>query len=405
MSEPVAKATPQEAFDIGSGRVRRRPAEWLPLVASILALIAVATIINLRKSIWADEAITMDQTGRTFGTMLDLVREKSSKPPVYYIVVWWWRKIWPSLEGVRAYSALCTVLAVIALDRAGRVMRLGRGILGLGVLAALTAHIAWTATEARAYGMALFFIACAIWLFVRVWLSDSVTRTRDSILFVLACYGALLTFYYSGFVVAGLFAGGMLIKGRRRLVACGVALTALMIPWSLMIGGHASDRGTYQPPIALGGEGPVATVGNTVAFVAQHLSFAVHKSVPIYQSPRRQLVYLGLIVLILIARLWQTRGRLTDVERWATATFAVSLGGLLVMRYTNRWTVDVRHWTVVAIPVLVCGAVLASRLQSTWMARAAQALLLCASLAGFTSLAKNERGTTDWLRSVPASRS
>src|SRR6185503_7003565 len=64
-----------------------RAMDRLALPAALAAMSVVAVIIIIRKSIWADEAITMDETAGSFGRMLEMVRETSSKPPVYFAVV------------------------------------------------------------------------------------------------------------------------------------------------------------------------------------------------------------------------------------------------------------------------------------------------------------------------------
>jgi hypothetical protein len=396
-SRPVSPdATSSGAVESALARVR----DWLPLACAIVALVGVAIAINVRKSIWLDEAFTMNRTFTSLAKTIELARIESQKPPIYFILVYWWRHLWPSLEGVRALSTVCIVVAGLALHGAGVALGVGRGIWSLGVLGILAAHLGWAAAEARPYAMSLMFLSLTMWMFARVWVSGSPHKLRDSVFFVLSCYGALLSFYYSGFVLAALFLSGLFFQDRTRLLVCGIALAALMLPWMLIVSEHATDAGSYMPQVSLDGETPLSALTGTVSWIALHLARAVHRDVPFYQPGWRQVGYLALLLGIVGVRLWQTRGRLPVVERWAVALFVGGFAFVAFMRLTNRHTVDLRHWVIVAIPTLVSSAVLASRIQPLRVARAAQGALLLSSLVGFISLSRNEKGPRDWRSAI-----
>ncbi|MFN0178329.1 MAG: hypothetical protein ACKVZ0_05980 [Gemmatimonadales bacterium] len=368
----------------------------MPVVAAAALLLLGAIVVIVRKSIWLDEAFTMSRTGQSVGETIDHALVAARKPPLYFLMVHFWRMIHPSLESVRLMSAAAALLMVWCLDRASRDLGIGRGLFSVGVLVAMTAHIAWAASEARPYAVALAFLAAAVMLFVRVFVAGSDRPGRDTVLFVLACYGALQTFYYSGFVLAGLFLGGMLLPQRARVVGSGIALAVLMLPWLVIIRGQVETQGSYLPPITLVAGTASETFINTSTWIATTVVDMVHRTVAVYDGARRATAYLGVLIGIVALRLWQCRGRVSRTEATFLVFTVVSVGSLLGLRLLNKTMVDTRHLVIAAIPILLTTSLVASRLRPLALARSAQLVLLAAGIVGFLSFTRNFRGRRDW---------
>lgn len=369
-------------------------ARWrdqLPLLAALAFVLAAATFINVNKSIWADEAFTMDRTRTSLAETLRLAREVSNKPPLYFTLVYWWRTISPSLEWARGLSTACMLLAVCVLHRLGRELRIGRGLLSLGVLAAITPHFIWAAAEARVYAMVVLALSATALMFVRVWVNGSDRPARDTALFVAAAYASLMVFHYAGFILAALFLAGLVYPDRKRLVVAGAVLAALMLPWAAVISDQVgAQRGSYLPPVPV--HGPL----DLVRWVAFEVTEILQRTVPVYASPARQAAFAGLLGGIVALRLGTARGRLSREEWWALAFGALSFLLVAAVRFLNKTMVDTRHWIVVGPPLLLAVALLASRLRPARLADLALAALGLALALGAASFLRNERGPSDW---------
>lgn len=380
----TAASPPRDAAPAGGWR------DQLPLLVALAFVLVAATFINVNKSIWADEAFTMDRTRTSLAETLRLAREVSNKPPLYFVLVYWWRTVSPSLEWARGLSTACMLLAVWVLHRLGRELRIGGGLLGLGLLAAITPHFIWAAAEARVYAMVVLALSATALMFARVWVNGSDRPTRDTALFVLAAYASLMTFHYAGFILAALFLAGLVYPDRKRLVAAGAILTALMLPWLGVISEQVDVQASYLPPVPV--HGPL----DLARWVAFEVTEILQRTVPVYASPARQAAFAGLLGGIVALRIGTARGRLAREEWWALAFGGASFLLVAAVRFLNKTMVDTRHWIVVGPPLLLAVAVLASRLRPARLATAALAALGLALAVGAASLLRNERGPSDW---------
>jgi len=365
------------------------------VVLAVLCLIAAATFVNLRKSIWLDESLTLDRTHTSLSDTFRMAREMSRKPPLYFLVMYWWRKLDLSIEWARALSTLCMAGTLLALHGMGRTLRIGRGALQLAVMAALVPHFVWAAAEARVYAMTLFFLACSFLLFTRVWIVDTGHRTLQTVLFVLSGYAAILTFYYAGFVLAGLFAAGLLYPDRKRLVASGAGIGLLLVPQALPAVGHVqAQHGSYLPEVRFD------SLWGAVQWFSTQLTEVMVRNAPVFSGDRRQVAFAAMLLGVVLLRLAWARGRLSREEWWALTAAAVSFLLLAALRIVNRTTVDTRHWIVVALPLLVVVALMASRVQQRWASTALLGGVTIVLAAADASFVRNERGPNDWRSAV-----
>ncbi len=372
----------------------RRPAPGL--VLGLLLVAGLGTSVNLHKSIWLDEAFTLERTRGSLEQVLHWARFTSLKPPLYFVLVSWWRKLDPSIEWTRAFSTLCMLGAVAYFHGLSRALRIGGSWLSLGLLAALTPHFLWAAAEARPYALTILFLASALYHAARLWFAESAHPWRDAVLLVLAGYGALLSFYYAGFVLAALFLAGLLARDVRRVVWPGVALAVLMIPWLGQISEHTSGQaGSYMVPVIPEGAGTLAGYATALAWLARQVPAIIFRGAPVVNRPIFLLAFGLLLAAILALRLRTGRPRWTRVETAFVLYAGLGFAMLAALRLANRTTVDMRHWIVVVPGLVLLPSLLAARVEPARRGRILLAGLAVYLSAGLVSFVRNER-TRDW---------
>ncbi|MDH5283245.1 MAG: hypothetical protein OEW80_05130 [Gemmatimonadota bacterium] len=368
----------------------------LAFLALLLAgFTAVATFVSFQKDIWLDETFTLGRTGTSLQHTLDLARDRSLKPPLYFVAVYFWRFFGDSIEVVRGLSTVSVALALVYLHRVSLALGIGRGWRSLAVVGALTPHLLWAAVEARTYGLTVLCLSACTYYFVRLWITGSNTPWRDNILFVLFGYAAILTFYYAGFILAGLFVAGLFGKDPRRLVWSGVALVLLLVPWLPQIADHVGQQGNYMAPLDLEGSDRVEQVGALGAWFFALPTEIVFRHVGILNRAGLEsaLMLLGLGLLGLRVGVGRPRWSRAETMLWVAA--AVGVGLLAAIRVMNIQMMDLRHWSIAAPSLIVLPPLLASHLQPVWASRAAAAGLVALFALTAVSYARNEEGPRD----------
>jgi len=372
----------------------RLPAPGLVLGLALVA--GLGTYVNLHKSIWLDEAFTLERTQGSLEQVLHWARFTSLKPPLYFVLASWWRKLGTSIEWTRALSTLCMMGAVVYFHRLSGTLRIGGAWLSLGLLAALTPHFLWAAAEARPYALTILFLASALYHAARLWFAESATPLRDAILLVLSGYGALLSFYYAGFVLAALFLVGLLARDLRRVVWPGVALAGLMIPWLGQISEHTSGQaGSYLIPVIPEGAGTWPGFLTALAWLARQAPAIIFRGAPVVNRPVFWLALGLFLAAILALRLRTGRPRWTRVETACALYAGLGFAMLAALRIANRTTVDMRHWIVVVPGLVLVPSLLAARIEPPRLGRLMLAGLALFLGTGLVSFVRNER-TPDW---------
>ena len=244
----------QAPDQIPAARSSRGP--LLALWASLLVTVGVGLPRIFGTSISIDEAYSMDTAGRSLAGTLHQATHFELQPPLYFLLLNLWLRLHRSPEFARLFSLGCILLALLLLYRVGR--RLG-GDIGAAILplfAALSAPIAWSAVTERGYGLTLLLLVACCHGFVGVWCSDRPASRWDLPVFIVAGVAATYTFYYSGFAVAGLFAGALLSGRRRReLLIAAVCVAVAVLPLVPLVllqsGAHPTqpEGDARQPPL------------------------------------------------------------------------------------------------------------------------------------------------------------
>ena len=176
------------------------------VLVGILSLQAMALFSCLdRLPVWTDELFTYGIMRQPLPVMIKTL-QADIHPPLYYLLLRLWP--WHDLSGLRAFSAVWALAAVLLLDRLWvRRWKNGYRILALCLLAFSPCLLLY-GRMARSYAMQMCLALAAV-AFLWSWIR---TRKRSVPAF-LACLLLLYTHYLPGIAVLAAFT----IAGRRRL--------------------------------------------------------------------------------------------------------------------------------------------------------------------------------------------
>ena len=325
MSAPPEAALPQ------------KPAHRLPRLSVLVGVtLVIGIFLSARSSLTTDEAFTLHTTGRTLRHAWDEARSFEMQPPLYFLLMTLWRKLARGLEFMRLFSTLCVCLSLIQFRRLSQLLRIGGGWWDLALLAALTPRVLWAAAEARVYALALLLVSSMLVAAAQLWFVRSEPAWRPALLFILTAYGALMTQYYSGFVIAGIFSGCLLLRDRRGWWVW-AALTLLLLPWLPVI-------------LAQVHEHPTGTNTARTGTLWLNLLEVLFRWSPLVQR------HSGRIVLVLLAGalLWQlVRQRRPDAADRRLLLIGMLPALLLAaLRLSGAALVEPRHW-IPAVPGLL----------------------------------------------------
>lgn len=388
------------AAPAGPGRSRR--AELLWLLAAAVVFAAAATRYNLIRSMWLDEYLTWSRTAGSLADTLELAYFTSAKPPVYFLLVHWWRTLSDSIEWIRFASTLGVLGGLVALHRLSRTLGIPADWRSVALLAAVTPHLLYVGAEARVYGICLLFLCWAAYWWARVWVAEAPRPGLTTAGFVLASYLAILTFYYAGFVVAGLLLAAILYPERRVYAfRAGAALTALLIPWLPLVAVQVAGQGTYLEPIASEADS-AGVLTSTGRYLASQLVATVFRLAPVHTRAGFGVLLAAGLGAVLAARLLLTRPRWSRTESKVTIALLVPVAALLGLRTLNQVHADVRHWVVLVPGLLALPALLISRIRPGPLPVALAGGLLATVAVGAASFARNERGSYDFRAAAAA---
>jgi hypothetical protein len=246
-------------------------------------------------------------------------------PPLYYLFLGPWLALLDVTEFTARYASLWDAVLAIPLAAAAASVWAGRRPVGVArfsgvaagrrridvarfsgvaaaVLVAVAPALVYYAGVTRMYALTTPALLLAVWGLGR---KSWVGAIAGSLV-------ALHTFYYAGFALAGLYAGSLLVRGRRRFTLLAAGATALLylpwltFAWPLMasrLGGEAGATFDWSPLPALIREGlvaalfayrfPVAVVSATLIVVLGGLAAA-----RTWLAPR--LVLVGLATLLVL---------------------------------------------------------------------------------------------------------
>ena len=213
--------------------------EWWPLAALIVLAAALRLGTLGLQSFWFDEAFTpVHVLHPSLAKTLDALTKTENSPPLWYILEWVsYRLLGTGEWALRLPSALAGIALVPVAWGVGRELAGRRAALATAALVAVGPIFVWYSQEARVYGLYALASGVAILAFLR--LLDAPGERRRAIGFAAAGAFALLTHYFTVFLLAGMFAwllaGRAGAEARRRsapalgaIVLVGIALLPLI---------------------------------------------------------------------------------------------------------------------------------------------------------------------------------
>jgi hypothetical protein len=345
----------------------------LPLAGWIVAALAAASMLYVAvtlagQGLWFDDLFTVvaSDPHQPFLETLHRYLVPDPSPPLHYFLMRAWRMVAPDDEiflRVPGFAAYVLAIAAAAFYPC-RAVRSAERIVLAGLMAANFGAI-YFASELRAY--ALLPLLSLILLLDALAVADALAadeRPAPARLAAMVAVGSILSYeHYFGFLYAGSLVGAILALGlwqRRwswRVLAVGVAIAAVVVPWLVLqlpaLAG-ISGGGFWIELSPLGALRGLLRHTFTAAIPAALLAAAVGWS------------------------LWATRGAVVHDRRLALAGMAAAINVLVPLAVSLHTPVLVaRYFTCLRTLVYFALAVLLAPLLGAWRG----ASLVLASLA------------------------
>ncbi|MBV9212048.1 MAG: glycosyltransferase family 39 protein [Actinobacteria bacterium] len=192
----------------------RRPPHWA-LLAGITALGAALRLPSLgRQSFTVDELYTAWLVHMPTGRMLSTIPKTESTPYLYYLAVHAWAHAGGYSEAsLRLISALAGIGTVPVAAAAARALASRRVGLAVAALVAANPLMVSYSQQARAYALATFLAAVALWAFAE---ALSSWETRWLVMWSAASCLAIATHYFAAMPFVAQAAWLLVAAGRRR---------------------------------------------------------------------------------------------------------------------------------------------------------------------------------------------
>lgn len=200
-----------------------------------------------RKPLWLDEATTNSLTMQPDLMAVVTAASRDHHAPLHFVTIWIVKFFGSSEFLLRLPSVIAGTLTIIAIFFIAKELYDGRaGLIAATLLAVSPLHLYYS-QEARMYGMAVLFVALAVWMFLR---ASRTGELRDWLFFGGACTLAFYTHFYTAFIIAALIAGYFILRFREffpqntrdcagvngfslphdlKNFACGIAFAALLV--------------------------------------------------------------------------------------------------------------------------------------------------------------------------------
>src|SRR3989344_2075069 len=208
----------------------------ITLAVLIVIGLALRLFLLWDRSIWFDEAVSVQIAHISFGEIFSAIANAEFNPPFYFLLLKAWMFFLPSIAWGEVLSVLFGIAAIPVIYRLGKVLyNESVGIIAAGILTFACLQIRYS-QEMRMYSLAVLLVLLSNYYFAKVTREE---RFRDGystwIKYVLVTVLSLYTHYYAVFNV--LVQNAYLLlryrdRGLRKLwmIAQG-AVVVLLLPW------------------------------------------------------------------------------------------------------------------------------------------------------------------------------
>jgi uncharacterized membrane protein len=141
----------------GASRVAPDRRAWLMVLALVLAGTALRLTSLVSRSMWLDEAITVDQTNRSLVGVVSNIAT-GVHPPLFHILMHFWVSAFGIGQAeIRSFALVWGVLSIPAAFWAGRAIYGRTTGLVAATIVAFSPYLIWYSQEARMYSMMFLF--------------------------------------------------------------------------------------------------------------------------------------------------------------------------------------------------------------------------------------------------------
>lgn len=351
----------------------------------LLLLMAAGAVIRIFpvRSVWLDEAISVDQARMPYGVMIHQLAAGDLHPPLWATVLWLDVRLFGyGPPALRVPSIIVGTLCIPLIYLLARELYDKRAGLLAALLITVSPLAVWYSGEARMYGLYLFWSVVAL-----LGQARAIRRggRRDWLLFVAGSVGLLYTQYFSVFQLVAqhlVFAGLAFQQRFRGRTGKGWMLSALatvlaflpLLPYLSDQLGHFGGPGAAPAPGAGSGAGQPVSLYVVLAnlmwgMYGYHSDAAMTGLVALWPAGM-------LLVLVLLGR-----GR-SWPAMLLTSAIGVPVACAFLMSAQTRTYFEVRYFISVVPPILV----LVARAASGW-SPSARARALAAGVITLTLIA------------------
>lgn len=339
----------------------------LLIILHLLIVLPLAYSLN----IWSDEASTLYTTQHGFLAAFQHAAADERQAPLYFWLMSLWRLANDSIFFARLFSVICTAFAIKVFADLARTLYAPRAALLATAFFALHPYLIWASLEIRVYSLVILLSVVLLRLFFLYFYrepeeNDDTPGIRGTAAFCVVALIALYTNYYLGFLLAGCFVA--LLAGRQ-FRAAGRYLAAMVIAGAAFLPLIFAVRSQFAANT--GGFYEETSLAAGLRLLWHHfLTFMLPSEVfPPADVTLADVIRLwsvrALLLVTAIFAIWRRRqiSRLTV----ALGVITMVIFGWLFAAYLllGPMYVEVRHASVVFVPLILFAAALVSEVFGT----------------------------------------
>ncbi len=376
----------------------------LLMVVHLLLVMPLAGSLN----IWADEASTMYSTEHGFWNAFQNAATVERQAPLYFWLMSLWRSVDHSIFFARTFSVLCCVAAIAIFAGLAKRLLSPRAALLATAFLALHPFLIWASLEIRVYAMVILLSAILLRLFF-AGLIDEQDRpiTPIRIAFTLTSIVAIYTNYYLLFVLGGLFVALVATRRWKAAAAYFGAMVLVMLAFiplvTQVLASFGANTSTYIEPRSVI-EGIRVLWHHCLTYLLPAGIFPETEEMSSVRVARLWIARAALVGLVILTiRAFRSLSERTAILGIIAGT--TSAGLMVAYFLLGPAYVEIRHASIVFVPLILFMASLLSdvfgtvgdRVQKVVLAAAGLILLLSFAYSIRTLYPQNaKRG--DWAR-------
>jgi uncharacterized membrane protein len=358
----------------------------LAVPSAVILIYITVRFWNLTATcLWFDEIFSVHAAEHSWDSILSFVALDLIHPPLFYVLLKGWIAAGgESLQWLRAFPVLFSVVAILPFLRLCRELRLGKWATTFALsLIAVNGSLIKYAQELRMYSMLMCFALFSMWLFARYF------RTGKGIALLAVVNVVLIyTHYFGWFMISSELVAILIfqrVKWRPILIMCAVALAAF-VPWLIAIGIAARSGSELGQNIGwMQRPGPIALVQLALNLVEPFYYPATSiDPISIYQ------VSMPLLLIAIVAFVLYV-AYVKDVDTEQTRSIFLLLIFIavpLLCAFTASWILPysiwgTRHLIIVFVPIAILLAVSITASKFEWIRVGGLVLVILFAGLGF----------------------